>query len=197
MPQIRPLRHEDRDALYAICLKTGDAGQDATALYRDPELLGHVYAAPYAALEPESGFVVEDAQGLGGYIVGARDTYAFANRMEREWWPQLRMRYPDPAALPQPDRRVAELIHKPDRMPRSISEPYPSHLHINLLPRLQGDGWGRRLIDRWLAEMRAQGSPGAHLGVGTRNARAVRFYGAYGFHEIVRAGDVLVLGVKL
>src|SRR5690348_17451483 len=76
MPQIRPLRREDRDAVNAICLKTGDAGQDATALYRDPDLLGHLYAGPYAALEPESGFILEDEEGAGGYILGARNTYA-------------------------------------------------------------------------------------------------------------------------
>ena len=98
MAEIRALRREDRDALYAICLKTGDAGQDATALYRDPELLGHLYAGPYAALEPESAFVLEDDAGIGGYIVGARDTYAFETRLEAEWWPGLRARYPDPEA---------------------------------------------------------------------------------------------------
>ncbi|HWA31806.1 MAG TPA: hypothetical protein VG867_11955, partial [Rhizomicrobium sp.] len=151
------MRVEDRDSLYDICLKTGDAGQDATALYRDPELLGHLYAGPYAALEPESGFVLEDGAGIGGYIVGARDTHAFETRLKAEWWPALCRRYPDPSLLQQPDRHLAEEIHKPLRTPRMICEPYPSHLHINLLPRFQGSGWGKRMIDRWLAEMRRRG----------------------------------------
>jgi ribosomal protein S18 acetylase RimI-like enzyme len=196
MPQIRPLRREDRDALYAICLKTGDAGQDATALYRDAELLGHIYAGPYVALEPESGFVLEDEAGIGGYIVGARDTDAFETRLEQEWWPLLRARYPDPAVLPEPERHLAQSIHKPWHTPRRITEPYPSHLHINLLPRFQG-GWGKRMMDRWLAAMRDAGSPGAHLGVGTRNERAVRFYLRYGFQEFQRWNDVLMLGIGL
>jgi ribosomal protein S18 acetylase RimI-like enzyme len=196
MPQIRPLQGEDRDALYAICLKTGDAGQDATALYRDPKLLGHLYAGPYAALEPESAFVLEDDEGVGGYIVGARDTYSFENRLEQEWWPPLRTRYPDPAALPEPERHLVQSIHKPWRTPKRITEPYPSHLHINLLPRFQG-GWGRRMMDRWLAAMRDAGSPGAHLGVGLRNERAVKFYLRYGFTEFQRWNDVLMLGIGL
>ncbi|HEY7977448.1 MAG TPA: hypothetical protein VID67_04585 [Rhizomicrobium sp.] len=196
MPQIRPLRREDRDALYAICLKTGDGGQDATALYRDPELLGHLYAGPYAALEPESGFVLEDEEGVGGYIIGARDTYAFEKRLEAEWWPGLRLRYPNPETLSEPERHLAQSLHKPWRTPRRITEPYPSHLHINLLPRFQG-GWGRRMMDAWLAAMRERGSPGAHLGVGMRNERAVRFYLAYGFMEFQRWNDVLMLGIKL
>lgn len=196
MPQIRPLRREDRDALYAICLRTGDAGQDATALYRDPELLGHLYAGPYAALEPESGFVLEDEDGIGGYIIGAIDTYAFENRLEREWWPDLRTRYPDAHALQEPERHLVRSIHKPWHTPRRITEPYPSHLHINLLPRFQG-GWGKRMMDIWLAAMRERGSPGAHLGVGTRNERAVKFYLRYGFSEFQRWNDVLMLGIGL
>jgi ribosomal protein S18 acetylase RimI-like enzyme len=196
MPQIRPLRREDRDALYAICLKTGDAGQDATALYRDPELLGHLYAGAYAALEPESGFALEDEDGIGGYIVGARDTYAFETRLEQEWWPLLRTRYSDPDVLSEPDRHLVRSIHKPWRTPKRVAEPYPSHLHINLLPRFQG-GWGKRMMDTWLAAMRERGSPGAHLGVGMRNERAVKFYLRYGFKEFQRWNDVLMLGIAL
>jgi ribosomal protein S18 acetylase RimI-like enzyme len=196
MAEIRALRREDRDALYAICLKTGDAGQDATALYRDPELLGHLYAGPYAALEPESAFVLEDDAGIGGYIVGARDTYAFETRLEAEWWPGLRARYPDPEAWPEPERRLAQSLHKPWRTPKRITEAYPSHLHINLLPRFQG-GWGGRMMDTWLAAMRERGSPGAHLGVGMRNERAVKFYLRYGFKEFQRWNDVLMLGIGL
>lgn len=71
MATIRGVRADDLDALYHISLKTGDAGQDATALYEDPKLVGHIYSAPYAVLAPEAAFVVEDAQGAAGYIVGA------------------------------------------------------------------------------------------------------------------------------
>ena len=34
MKAIRPYRPANRGALRAICIRTGDAGQDATALYR-------------------------------------------------------------------------------------------------------------------------------------------------------------------
>ena len=47
--RIRPYRPSDLDELYRICLLTGDAGQDATALYQDPRLLGHIFAAPSAS----------------------------------------------------------------------------------------------------------------------------------------------------
>ena len=41
--QIRGYRSDDLDALYAVSLATGDAGGDASALYRDPRLIGHVF----------------------------------------------------------------------------------------------------------------------------------------------------------
>ena len=43
---IRRYRSGDLRDLYRICLRTGKSGDDATALYRDPDLLGHIYAAP-------------------------------------------------------------------------------------------------------------------------------------------------------
>src|SRR5439155_1740259 len=62
MVEIRAFRPADLDDLYRICLATGAGGDEALALYRDPKLVGHVYAAPYAVLSPWTVFVVEDGQ---------------------------------------------------------------------------------------------------------------------------------------
>lgn len=191
MALVRPYRPGDLEALYQISLLTGDNGQDASAQYADPDMVGHIYSAPYATLAPELAFVVEDEAGVGGFIVGALDTYAFEQRLERDWWPALRERYPAPEGDPagwSADQKRAFQLHHPARTPRRISEPWPSHLHINLVPRLQGAGWGKALMDRWLAAVAEAGSTGAHLGVGGPNARGIRFYQTYGFAEIARFG---------
>jgi hypothetical protein len=73
MAQIRPYRAGDLDALHDICLKTGDGGADATHLYADPRIIGEIFAAPYAALEPQHAFVAEDEEGVAGYILGTAD----------------------------------------------------------------------------------------------------------------------------
>jgi GNAT superfamily N-acetyltransferase len=186
---IRPYRASDLDAIYRICLETGDSGKDATHLYSDHKVIGHIYAGPYGVLEPESAFVLEDSEGVGGYILGAFDTPAFEARLERDWWPNLRSEYSKPEGSFREfsrDQRMARLIHHPPRTPTHITEPYPSHLHIDLLPRFQGGGWGKRMIDTWLTHMKAKGSRGTHLGVGFANERAVRFYRRYGFSEAQR-----------
>ena len=46
MSIIRPFAPADLDSLYAICLATGESGQDAASLYRDGKLIGHIYAGP-------------------------------------------------------------------------------------------------------------------------------------------------------
>jgi len=188
MAKIRNYRRGDLDAVYRICLETGAHGKDATHLYRDPKVIGHVYAGAYVTFEPDSAFVLEDDEGVGGYVIGAIDTHAFERKLEREWWPQLREAYRDSSDKPHqewsPDERMAYLIHHPSRTPKRISEPYPSHLHIDLLPRLQGRGFEKQMIDTWLESTRAMGSKGMHLGVGPANERAVRFYESYGLKLI-------------
>jgi ribosomal protein S18 acetylase RimI-like enzyme len=187
--RIRLYRPGDLEDLYRICLLTGDDGQDATPLFHDPKLLGHVFAAPYGLFEPSLAFVAEDTEGVGGYILGALDTQAFQERLESKWWPGLRARYPDPSpGLPSerwtPDQQVAHMIHHPFQVPGELATRYPSHLHIDLLPRLQADGYGRQLIRTLIAALRDQGSRGVHLHVRDGNLNAVGFYRYLGFTEL-------------
>ena len=196
MAEIRAYAPRDLNALYDIALKTGDSGQDATELLKDPKLVGHIYAAPYAVLCRECSFVVEDEIGVGGYIVGALDTSAFAVRCEAEWWPTLRVRYREPDGVPGPDwdpeSHYAWLIHHPQFGSRKVIDAYPSHLHINLLPRMQGRDLGRRLITHWIQTVREIGSMGVHFGVSVANHRALKFYRQFGFTELAQENPVPV-----
>ena len=187
MVEIRPYRPSDLDALYHICLATGDSGADASAFYQDPKLVGHVYAAPYGIFSPESALVLEDDEGVGGYIVGVADTRAFEARLEADWWPELRKTYANPSGRYGDlgwDERMQRLINRPPKTPAPVVQPFPAHLHIDMLPRLQGRGLGKALIDCWLDLIQGLGAPGVHLGVGWANERAVRFYRAYGFDQL-------------
>jgi ribosomal protein S18 acetylase RimI-like enzyme len=195
---IRNVRPGDRDAVYDICLRTADAGDDGTHHYTDPLLPGHVWAGAYVALEPEHGFVVDDDDQAIGYILGALDSRAFEAELERDWWPTLRAQYPldDPANSPG-DRIARYLIHHPPRADETFVGDFPSHLHIDLLPVAQGRGDGRRLVSRLLGSLRADGSRGVHLVVSPRNVRAIGFYRALGFEELVNDDRHLVFGLRL
>lgn len=181
--RIRPYRPDDLAALYDICLRTGAAGEDASELVEDPELHGHLWAGPYGVIEPEHALVLDRAGEVVGYVLGAVDTEAFEARCEAEWWPPLRQRYPERGGDRLDDLLVAMLHHRRPREPDLLAR-YPSHLHIDLLPVAQGQGWGRRLLDALFEVLVAAGSRGVHWGVSAQNGRAIGFYRHLGFEEV-------------
>lgn len=197
--QVGRYRQSDRAALYAVCLRTGDTGRDATALYRDPDLLGHVYLGAYLALEPDLARVLRRPDGSPvGYAVATADTTAFEQACEVSWWPALRARYP----LPEPgddsaDARLVRAIHAGSRTSGPWLADHPAHLHVDLLPEAQGGGHGRRLLETLFEQLAAAGVPGLHLGVGLANAGAIGFYRHLGMRTLETRADALVLGMHL
>ncbi len=196
MVELRPYSHGDLDALYAICLQTGAAGQDASPLHNDPHLVGHIYAAPYGVLEPESVFVAEDEQGVAGYVVGTFDTDRFCARLEAEWWPKLRERYAGATDMTESDQSRIETIMHPHQNPADLVAEYPAHIHMNLLPRLRGQRVGTRLLDMWVAHARVNGVSGIHLGASANNAAGIAFWTHGGFTRLRDEGAVW-FGMKL
>lgn len=196
-PALRPYRPEDREALFDICVRTGDAGEDARHLYPDPDLLPNIFAAPYAALEPGLAFVVEDGGCAVGYILGTPDTASFVDRYRAEWLPGLADRYPAPVREPAtPAEAMTALMHDPERMVLPELAGYPAHLHIDLLPSHQGAGYGRRLMETFLGALHEQDVKAVHLSMLTANTKARAFYDRVGFHEIpvTDPGPVTYLG---
>ena len=187
MISLRPVLPADIEQLYAISLLTGDAGKDATPLYRDGRLIGHIYSAPYATIHPELVFVAEDGEGVFGYIAGVFDTIAFEERLEREWWPHLRRLYADPEgdpALWNEDQKRIMVIHHPQRTPAPLVEKFPAHIHMNLLSRARGRGIGTALLDRWMENARDNGVKGIHLGANSSNHGGIRFWSSRGFAPV-------------
>jgi ribosomal protein S18 acetylase RimI-like enzyme len=194
MPLIRPVEPTDLDALYEVCLRTGDAGADATDLFEDPRLLGEVYVGPYLTMQSAIGFTAVEDGSPSGYALAAVDTRRFEADCEARWWPPLRARYPDPVAEPStPDEEIIALIQLPESPPDDVVAGYPAHLHIDLLPILQGRGVGRIMMERLLDELASRGAPGVHLGVDARNDRAVGFYGHLGFTILDDTDDVVMV----
>ena len=199
---IRSTMPADAPALYRICRLTGDAGADASALHRDPDLLGEVYVGPYLHVAPALGFAALDEQGeILGYAVGSPDSVAFAAACEAAWWPALRTTYPrhgSPGQAPRTaaDQRLVDMIHDPPAPDPDVAARYPAHLHIDLLPRAQGRGLGRLLMDALLTGLHAAGATGVHLGVDPANRAAIAFYEHLGFshwdHDPAGHGITLV-----
>ncbi|WP_438354051.1 GNAT family N-acetyltransferase [Microbacterium sp. CJ88] len=193
MPRIRPFRRGDEAALAQICLRTADAGGDATGIFDDDRIWAEIFVLPYVARHPEFAFVIETDDGrVAGYIVGAPDTAAFETWFRDEWWPERGAAWPRPEV--ERSRQDGTLLYAYGRGPGA--EPYgagyPAHLHIDLLPELQGQGWGRRLVDALVEALRAADVSGLHLVAAVENTGALAFYTRLGFtplpsHEGVQA----------
>lgn len=191
MHLFRQFRQDDLDDIYAISVKTGDNGRDATALYDDPKLMGHIYSAPYMLLEPELAIVVEYNDQIVGYVVGTRDTHSWQTRLEREWWPPLRDQYAAPSPANRDhwtmDQMRIDRLHTPRLIDREISERYPAHLHMNLLPIMQRRGIGTNLLHTWLSIAITEGDRGVHVGANPNNTDGIAFWQKSGF-ETIRTG---------
>lgn len=203
--RIRPCLPGDVNAAYEVCLLTGDSGADGTHLYRqDPQALGNLYVGPYIFFEPGLAFVLEDDAGICGYVLAALDSERFYHRFLTEWLPPLRAKFPDPQGDPTTWTAVEQLYHEYHHYqvyyPESFRA-YPSHLHIDLAPRVQGRGQGVLMMQHLLGALVQQGSPGVHLCMSAVNHRAYRFYRKLGFDELVRVGtpvpQVIYMGRRL
>ncbi|MGW0434125.1 GNAT family N-acetyltransferase [Micromonospora sp. NPDC003197] len=196
---IRPYQPGDQNAVHDICIRTADAGQDASGSYADPDVLPAIFAHPYAELEPELAFVLDDAGQAVGYVLGTADTANFVQRFRTEWLPRVADRYPAPPGEPgTSDEIMAYLLHTPERMILPDLKDYPAHLHIDLLPAYQRAGHGRKLIDTFTAALRRAGVPGLHLGMVTANESAHAFYRRLGFHtiDVADPGPLTYLGLR-
>jgi ribosomal protein S18 acetylase RimI-like enzyme len=170
----------------------------------DPDALGRIYVGPYLEFEPDLSLVLEDDGGICGYALGAFDSKRFYDRYEAVWRPALVAQFAEPAGEPAALTAIEEahrVYHHPDYFCPEPYERFPSHLHIDLLPRAQGRGFGRQLMERNLETLRRRGSPGAHLGVSVRNPRALAFYRHLGFRELTGTGTgtegCIYLGIEL
>lgn len=194
---LRPYRPSDAQALRDVCLRTAQAGGDATGLYVSDALMPDVFATPYVEFAPDLAFVLDSAsdaapdaagpdagQRVQGYILGVADTARFVAWYRAEWVPKLALAYEHVA----PPRTRCELIRHlgftPERMLLPELDRYPAHLHIDILPPFQRQGWGRALMGALIAGLRERRVPGLHLTMDAANVEARRFYDRLGFREL-------------
>ena len=187
----------DLPGVYRVCLLTGRSGQDAGPMHADPDLLGHVWAGPYLAFPGAVTRIVQDDAGVSGYCLAVPDTAAFEDWLEDAWLPPLRERHPLGSGFTPADRAAVDRLHHPPRTDAAVLADHPAHLHVDLLPRLQGRGWGRRVMDEVLDGLAAAGAPGVHLGVDETNTGAIAFYERLGFGELGRAPGTRTFGIRL
>ena len=195
---IRSYQSGDRDAVYDICLKTGDSGKDGSHQFTDPLALGHIYAGPYMEYEPQSVFILNNGKNLSGYIMGTMDSKAFYDWMYNEWFQLLRNTYSQPSGDPSRWSRTEKTINIFfTEMNKKLFEEFPAHLHIDLLPIAQGKGQGKLMMDHYISHLVNNDIKGVHLELSITNIRAFNFYKRYGMSELERDDDSIFMGLHI
>lgn len=192
--RVRSYRPGDAHAVHRICVATGDGGDPAAGILRDPHLIAYVFADPYLLLQPELAFVAEREGVVLGYVVAALNSAEFYARWQLEWAPRFAGSHParrnaDPRDA---DDQLRVSLHHPRRMLSADLDSYPSHLHINLVAGARGQGAGRRLLEAVFTELARAGSPGVQLGVRVSNTGAQAFYRATGMTRLPSHGGLAV-----
>ncbi|WP_203184422.1 GNAT family N-acetyltransferase [Streptomyces pratensis] len=183
---VRSYRPADQEAVADICVRTADNGGDSTHLHPDPGLMPALFAEPYAHLEPELAFVLDDGSGRAvGYVLGTADTRLFVEAFREIWLPRVTARFPAPEGEPAtPTEEMTTLLYRPERMILPELDGHPAHLHIDLLPPWQRKGHGRELMGVFLGALHRRGVRAVHLSMLTANTPARAFYDRLGFQVI-------------
>jgi GNAT superfamily N-acetyltransferase len=187
---VRPYTTGDRDAVRRVCFETGYMGASADWFWRDRESFADMFSGYYTDVEPESAFIVEVDDEVGGYLLGAIDA-------SRAWNPAtvagrhiLRRGIafrPGTGTFvwrAMKDGLVDLAMRRIDTRELDFHDPqWPAHLHIDLLDVARGQGAGRRLVHAWFDRLRERGVRGCHLQTMAENTSAIAFFEAVGFER--------------
>ncbi|MCI1209696.1 MAG: GNAT family N-acetyltransferase [Treponema sp.] len=200
---IRSAQKTDLPYLYKICFRTGFSGGDARNYYTNEFLLGQYYAAPYIFFDSDCCYVLVNKKGIpSGYIVGTRDSSAFRTWMDSDWLPMLSAE----SALQTDDSVYEKSLKKMilgfsgqllTPLQKKLQTDFPAHLHIDIIPELQGKGFGKKLVGIFVQNLKNLSVSGVHLGVDSANTAAIKFYEAIGFMNLGYTTDCLYMGMKL
>lgn len=157
-----------------------------------------LWCRPYYLLSPDWCFVLDDGSGKAvGYILCAPDTPAFVQQWRKDFLPLVASHG---ILEPEPSERLIDRpvhlrhdIYKPEYILHKdypgMIEQYPAHLHIDVMPTHQNQGWGQQLIAALFQKILAENVIGVYLGMSADNDGAGRFYERLGFERYSEMKD--------
>ena len=183
MVSVRKYEEKDFDGVRYACLHS-ESEEMSESL---SEFVLHTFCDYYIEKEPQNCFVLDDDGKAVGYTICAEDYDSYKAIFDREYLPLTKhlgeARYQ--WAL---ESTILQEKYKAD---------YPAHLHIDILPEYQRQGWGGKLINALFEHLRQKGIKGVMLTAGTGNETANNFYKKYGFEHLETLGTDIAFGMKL
>jgi ribosomal protein S18 acetylase RimI-like enzyme len=182
---VRPYQLPDRQAVLRIAADTAFFGEPVENFLEDRQLFCDLFYRYYTDFESSNGFVACAGDEVVGFIMGSLDTRQQQSRLWRLLLPGviqglLQRRY---TLGPRTWRYGFGLIKAAMQreFPGCDLSIYPAHLHINIDAFWRGQGFGRRLMETYLARLQVLGVPGVHLHTTNLNPAACSLYASMGF----------------
>ncbi|MCR4593996.1 MAG: GNAT family N-acetyltransferase [Clostridiales bacterium] len=174
--RVRKYEERDREDIRNVCKIT--AGDFFQKNEKRLEAAAVLYNDYYSDNEPENIYVLaDDSDRAVGYILCSRDYDRFMQLHKTVYRDKVRKLSPFYPFL------ITGSVYCLKKI-----KGHHVHLHIDILPEYQRQGWGTKLIDALCEHLKEEGE--THLSVSSisRKAPAYAFYRKYGFSEIYSFG---------
>ena len=188
MPSVRKARSGDLENVEYVCRMT------AGNLARTNEIIGKAVSKTYSTYYirecTDTSFVLADDNDKAvGYILCEPDYRRYRKVFRKKDVPVV-------YSIFKKDGRSAWFLPVPYTF---FGRKYPAHLHIDILPEYQNQGYGSVLIKALLDELQRKGIKGIMLIADSDNHGAIRFYERFGFKTLVKSDSInaIIMAKKL
>lgn len=182
----------DKQAVYDVCRKTCDDGADGTEIFPvHTDLVADKFIGAYLQNSPEYCFVIEDCQGVCGYVLAALDAKTHLEYLETTWIPAMKDKYPrieKTGEMTPAEEMIMSLHSHKNYMPAdSILASYPSLVQMATFADRLVEGGLRLALASAVAALKTNGSQGIYAEVHVGDRNTIERYSRLGMLEQTRA----------
>ncbi len=187
MVRVRRALSSDLEAVQYVCRMT--AGEEAQQNEAVGEVISKMYSTYYIRECADTCFVLVDDDRVVGYILCEPDYKRYSCVFRKTDVPEIKR-------LSKKDGQLARFLPVPYSF---FGKRYPAHLHIDILPEYQNQGYGSVLINTLLRELKSRGIKGVMLIASADNKGAIRFYERHSFETVIKSNSInaIVMAKKL
>lgn len=186
MPTIRPLKVTDTAAVEYVCRMTAGEIHKKEPIFGN--ILAKMFSTYYARECCDTSFVLADDRNIAvGYVMCEPDYKRYGRLFRKIDVKNIRK-------LDKKSAFDAWLMPFPYFF---MGRKYPAHLHIDILPEYQGQGYGAQMMEIMLKNLEDKRVKGIMLMTNKDNHGAIRFYKRLGFDALFERWGGVVMAKKL
>ena len=168
MLEIRRYRKTDETYVRKICMET------AKRKYQNKQVICWMFLDYYLEYEAEHVFVLTYDEEVIGYIVCSVNSSLYENKMTETFLPKI-----------SKESKVLGIFTKLCiRVTASLNHQYYGGFHMNITPKYQHLGLGKRLLDVMAYHLKLHGISYMYLVTENKKTKGYGFYKHYGFVSV-------------